>query len=581
MTPGRLEQHYLQLLAAFPRRSVVTTLQVLADTLGCTRRHMRTLVIKMAQKQWLSWHSSAGRGHMGTLTLHLAEQEMMLLKAEQYLLGNDINNALKLVGNNPQHITRLLRSRLGHSIQDDQQSLCIPYYRSMLNLCPGTPLRRSEMYLVKQIFSGLTKTEETHGQVVADLAHHWRQLDPCRWRFYLRPGVLFHDGSELTSNDVASSLMRSATLPLFSHIRKVSPGANRCVEITLSHPDPHLPLLLSDVGALILPADHPRRMAFARYPVGSGPYKVIDNNDWHLHLRAFSGYFGLRGLLDNIEILTGFDFSDPATQTSPLAWLSSSVRDLDYTNGETRHVTGTPGDASPNMFLERGGYFILCDSRSAHWQQAGSRRWLRTVLDPGDIVQQFVKPVRPLWSPANSLLPEWFHLMDQSVDPVSPAFSGPATGRLRLACHTEHPEFPMLISAFTRIFSAAGITLETQELNYQDWAHGNAEADLWLGTVNFYPPEVWNTGSWLLGMPLLRYGISGGDGALLDQWQQQWREGVLPSEQLAARIIQSGWLQPLFHHWMRINSPNQAQGIQLNNLGWFDFSKTWLEPEDN
>lgn len=38
-------------------------------------------------------------------------------------------------------------------------------------------------------------------------------------------------------------------------------------------------------------------------------------------------------------------------------------------------------------------------------------------------------------------------------------------------------------------------------------------------------------------------------------------------------------LQPLFHHWMQLKTPEHAQGAHLNNLGWFDFQTTWLEPE--
>ncbi len=48
------------------------------------------------------------------------------------------------------------------------------------------------------------------GEVEADLAHHWRQIDPLRWRFYLRPAVLWHDGRELTIDAVViASLTRS------------------------------------------------------------------------------------------------------------------------------------------------------------------------------------------------------------------------------------------------------------------------------------------------------------------------------------------------------------------------------------
>ncbi|MGS9092478.1 SgrR family transcriptional regulator, partial [Salmonella enterica subsp. enterica serovar Infantis] len=77
----------------------------------------------------------------------------------------------------------------------------------------------SEQHLVRQIFSGLTRINDEKGEVEADLAHHWRQIDPLRWRFYMRPAVLWHDCQELTIDAVIASLTRSANLPLFSHMQ--------------------------------------------------------------------------------------------------------------------------------------------------------------------------------------------------------------------------------------------------------------------------------------------------------------------------------------------------------------------------
>ncbi|GAB7258913.1 hypothetical protein DaDZ19_05780 [Dickeya ananatis] len=66
---------------------------------------------------------------------------------------------------------------------------------------------------------------------------------------------------------------------------------------------------------------------------------------------------------------------------------------------------------------------------------------------------------------------------------------------------------------------------------------------------------------------------------MFNDWLQHWRAGVLNSEQLMQHVVSKGWLQPLFHHWMRLKGPDQAVGIHLNNLGWFDFSSTWMESE--
>lgn len=136
----------------------------------------------------------------------------------------------------------------------------------------------------------------------------------------------------------------------------------------------------------------------------------------------------------------------------------------------------------------------------------------------------------------------------------------------------------MLVAAFRNLLAAHNIILDTTELPYDAWARGEADADIWLGTVNFTLPEQWNIGAWLLGMPLLKTSVSGGCQQRFADWQQQWRSEKLSSQQLTANIIGDGWLQPLFHHWMHLAGSGQTQGIHFNNLGWFDFTSIWIEP---
>ena len=46
-------------------------------------------------------------------------------------------------------------------------------------------------------------------QIEPALATSWEILTPTKWRFHLRPGVRFHDGTPLTAEDVAASLERA------------------------------------------------------------------------------------------------------------------------------------------------------------------------------------------------------------------------------------------------------------------------------------------------------------------------------------------------------------------------------------
>ncbi|MFJ1229283.1 SgrR family transcriptional regulator [Yersinia proxima] len=596
MTSRRLEQQYLRLLNQVGVQPVEITLQELADKLSCTKRHMRTLLVQMQQAGWLKWQAEAGRGRRSYLQLLRNTHQLLIEKAEQLLDSGGFNEAIALLGEDKQLITPLLRAKLGYRIRDDYQALRIPYYRTMTNLYPGTALRRSELHLVRQIFNGLTRVNEEHGEVTTDLAHKWRMLDPLHWRFYLRPAVQFHDGRELSSRDVVSSLTRSATLPLFSHIQKISAHGPLSVVIELSQPDPRLPLLLAHHSALILPENHATQPDFASRPVGTGSYRVAENDNWHLQMKSFDHYFGFRGLLDEVEVLIFPDLARPPSDTPAVlseqlsmaniqsaTWLSSSISDIDYVSGKAASLTGKPSDSTQEMFLERGGYFLLCDSRSPHWHDIKQRRWLRKTLNPYHLIQSLIEPIRPFWVPANSVLPTWFHGIDAGED-CAPFSNDIATESedmpvLTLAYHAQHPEYPMLVTEMTHILAAQGIKLDIIELDYTSWAKGEAKADLWLGTVNFAVPEEWNVGAWLLGSQLLRQSITGGDDADLQSYLHDWRNQSLGSEQLIREIIANGWLQPLFHHWMRLKAPEQAQGAHLNNLGWFDFQTTWLEPE--
>ena len=61
------------------------------------------------------------------------------------------------------------------------------------------------------LFEALTHVDE-NARLVPGLAEVWRAVDATTWEFRLRKGVKFHDGSELTAEDIAFSIDRPATL---------------------------------------------------------------------------------------------------------------------------------------------------------------------------------------------------------------------------------------------------------------------------------------------------------------------------------------------------------------------------------
>ena len=59
-----------------------------------------------------------------------------------------------------------------------------------------------------QVYEGLVRKGKRM-EIVPRLAERWTQVSPTVWRFHLRKGVRFHDGSDFTADDVVFSIKRA------------------------------------------------------------------------------------------------------------------------------------------------------------------------------------------------------------------------------------------------------------------------------------------------------------------------------------------------------------------------------------
>jgi peptide/nickel transport system substrate-binding protein len=66
--------------------------------------------------------------------------------------------------------------------------------------------------VAEHIFDKLVQMD-ADSKMIPGLATSWKTIDPTTWEFKLRKGVKFHDGSELTADDVVFSIERVAMVP--------------------------------------------------------------------------------------------------------------------------------------------------------------------------------------------------------------------------------------------------------------------------------------------------------------------------------------------------------------------------------
>lgn len=104
-------------------------------------------------------------------------------------------------------LTILASMSLGMSISHDADlkiglyadvSILDPHFTHFNNIAPNISLS-------SHLFDALVNVD-ANGHLILGLATSWKAIDPLTWKFKLRHGVKFSDGSELTADDASCSL---------------------------------------------------------------------------------------------------------------------------------------------------------------------------------------------------------------------------------------------------------------------------------------------------------------------------------------------------------------------------------------
>ncbi len=183
---------------------------------------------------------------------------------------------------------------------------------------PGTmdPHSMPSLYnarVLSQIYEHLVGRDPSW-QPAPELALSWAPLDAGKgWRFVLRPGVKFHDGTPFTADDVAFNVKRAleptsayrTAMPNVTGARNVD---SLTVDIFTSRPTPVLPLALTNLRLMSKawcekhhvekPQDfHGKEETYAtRNANGTGAYRLAKwETDVDTVLIANPNYWGKRG----------------------------------------------------------------------------------------------------------------------------------------------------------------------------------------------------------------------------------------------------------------------------------------------
>src|SRR5258707_10677515 len=185
-----------------------------------------------------------------------------------------------------------------------------------------------EGQILSNIYEGLVQYDPKTLQPVAAIAEKWDiSSDGLKYTFHIRKGVKFHNGRELTADDVkytfdrlgdakvATTYARSIIIGSIAGFADVDAGKSKdlagvkvvdpqTVEITLSSPNSAFLPILTMTQAVIIPKEAADKAdTFASNPVGTGAFKFVEwKRQEQITLAAFPDYWRGKPQVDKITM---------------------------------------------------------------------------------------------------------------------------------------------------------------------------------------------------------------------------------------------------------------------------------------
>ncbi|MNB96345.1 HTH-type transcriptional regulator SgrR [compost metagenome] len=313
------QSHYYRLAKALnnpesPGIPVQVTIEQLSELLCCTPRNVKFILRKLEDQELIAWKPGRGRGHLSSLTFFRSTDDMVEENFRDLLNKGKIKEVIELIRTSAAgnllrdrlmtELTRHMGFRSDPASSSGKDVLRMMRGRVLERLDPAFVFTAFEAYIIGQVCSTLVVYNAAEDRFSPGLSHTWEHnADYTVWTFYLRKGVRFHHDGQLTAKDVKYTLERllqldSPSLWQFRELKEVRTSGDYTVSFCLEKPNRFFLHTAACLYMSILPHD----VGLSEIPVGTGPFRVSEMNEDVLVLTAFDSYYGIRPLLDRVEI---------------------------------------------------------------------------------------------------------------------------------------------------------------------------------------------------------------------------------------------------------------------------------------
>jgi peptide/nickel transport system substrate-binding protein len=328
------------------------------------------------------------------------------------------------------------------------------------------------------------------------LAEDWETSDDgLTWTFMLRDDVTFHDGSQLTADDVVYSFERimdeGANAFRFETVESVEATGEHTVEFNLTEPSPNL---LVNVGAFkgmaIIKEGDDEELDLDNQANGTGPFRLSAIGPADVTLEAYDDHWGDGPHVDGVQ----FRFiAEPVTAMTEI-----QAGDVHLTDNVPFHQIEDleAGDAvEVGRVLSTDFWYLAVNFEREPFDQLAVRQALAYAVDRETIAQGARFDAA---EPNQTAIPghsAWHH--DHAPFTHDPerarqllADAGAADLELGLMVTDEYPEGVQAAQVIAANLEAVGIDVDVQVEEFATWLFRQGEGDYdafmlsWVGNID-------------------------------------------------------------------------------------------------
>lgn len=305
------------------------------------------------------------------------------------------------------------------------------------------------------------------------VADKWEQMDPTTWKFTIREGVTFHDGTPVDGEAVKASFERvlGVNESIASSLKIGSMEANG-QDITFTTTEPY-PAFLSELvhtNASIIKADAENSSV---KPIATGPFEVVAfTPETEIKLKRYEGYWDGAAKVDKVTIKFNSD---------------GNVRALALQSGEADIAYHLPPEAlapiegREDLRVESVSslrvHFLLYNANKPELQDVNVRKALDLLINRPVAVSEIMSghateasgPFNPSFAFAGGKAPEGYDPKKAELLLKEAGYEKNSNGRLekdgkalelKLATYQGRPELPLMAQYLQAEAASIGIKID-------------------------------------------------------------------------------------------------------------------------